>query len=105
MALGADDYLAKPFDQAELLSAIAGRLARFQHLKPNYDLQAGEACARLLDDAQAVGKLESLSLDRKVHVIRKKIGRLPGGRGSHAGILREVGPGENHENHENHRRR
>jgi CRP-like cAMP-binding protein len=72
MEMGADDYLTKPFDQAELLSAIAGRLARFQHLKPDYDLQAEGGLCEFLDDAQAVGKLESLSLDRKVHVIRKK---------------------------------
>ena len=29
MELGADDYLTKPFDEVELLSAIEGRLTRF----------------------------------------------------------------------------
>ena len=71
MALGADDYLTKPFDKAELLSAIAGRLSRFQHLKPEYDLHRG-GLGEFLDDARAMGNLESLSLDRKVHVVRKK---------------------------------
>ncbi|GAB2699366.1 transcriptional regulator [Hymenobacter frigidus] len=72
MALGADDYLTKPFDKAELLSAITGRLARFQHLKPEYNLQAQGGLCAFLDDAQAVGDLNSLSADRKVHIIRKK---------------------------------
>ncbi|RZJ93217.1 MAG: response regulator, partial [Hymenobacter sp.] len=30
MELGADDYLTKPFESSELLSAIAGRFTRFQ---------------------------------------------------------------------------
>ncbi|OGX86747.1 transcriptional regulator [Hymenobacter lapidarius] len=71
MELGADDYLTKPFDKAELLSAITGRLNRFQHLKPEYDLQQG-GLGEFLDDARAVGKLHSLSADRKIHLIRKK---------------------------------
>ena len=71
MELGADDYLTKPFDKAELLSAIAGRLNRFQHLKPEYDLQQG-GLGEFLDDARAVGNLSSLSADRRVHAIRKK---------------------------------
>ena len=72
MALGADDYLTKPFNQADLLSAIAGRLARFQHLKPDYDLQAEGGLCAFLDDARAVGQLEFLSQDRKVHTLHKK---------------------------------
>jgi CRP-like cAMP-binding protein/ActR/RegA family two-component response regulator len=71
MELGADDYLTKPFDKAELLSAINGRLHRFQHLKPEYDLQRG-GWNEFLDDARTVGKLSSLSADRKAHAIRKK---------------------------------
>ncbi|SFP89436.1 response regulator [Hymenobacter arizonensis] len=71
MALGADDYLTKPFDKAELLSAIAGRLNRFQHLKPEYDATT-QGLGEFLDDARAVGNLHSLSADRKVHAIRKK---------------------------------
>ena len=32
MDLGADDYLTKPFEESELLSAIEGRLSRFGHI-------------------------------------------------------------------------
>ena len=71
MALGADDYLTKPFDKAELLSAIMGRLNRFQHLKPEYAATA-QGLGEFLDDAQAVGSLDGLSADRKVHLVRKK---------------------------------
>jgi CRP-like cAMP-binding protein/CheY-like chemotaxis protein len=71
MELGADDYLTKPFDKAELLSAINGRLNRFHHLKPDYDLHH-EGLSEFLDDARAVGNLESLSVDRKVHTLRKR---------------------------------
>jgi CRP-like cAMP-binding protein/DNA-binding NarL/FixJ family response regulator len=71
MELGADDYLTKPFDRAELLSAITGRLHRFQHLKPEYDLKA-EGLTEFLDDARAVGNLAGLSTDRKAHSFRKK---------------------------------
>jgi len=72
MELGADDYLTKPFDKAELLSAVNSRLARFQHLKPDYDLQAEGVLCAFLDDARAVGQLESLAVDRKSHPVRKK---------------------------------
>ena len=34
MALGADDFLTKPYENGTLLSAVAGRLNRFQHLHP-----------------------------------------------------------------------
>ncbi|RZK61604.1 MAG: response regulator, partial [Hymenobacter sp.] len=63
MDLGADDYLPKPFNKAELLSAVANRLARFRRLQPEYDLRAG-GLGDFLDDARVVGQLASLSLDR-----------------------------------------
>jgi CRP-like cAMP-binding protein/CheY-like chemotaxis protein len=71
MELGADDYLAKPFNKAELLSAVTTRLARFRRLKPDYDLPAG-GLVEFLEDARVVGQLASLSLNRKVHALRKK---------------------------------
>jgi CRP-like cAMP-binding protein/DNA-binding NarL/FixJ family response regulator len=71
MELGADDYLTKPFDSSELLSAIAGRLARFLHLKPEYDLQAG-GLNEFLQDARHVGNLQTLSADRKPHAVPRK---------------------------------
>ncbi|SFP94953.1 response regulator [Hymenobacter arizonensis] len=71
MALGADDYLSKPFDKADLLSAVSGRLSRFQQLKPEPSL-SGEQLNKFLDEAQQVGDLASLSRDRKAHLLRKK---------------------------------
>jgi CRP-like cAMP-binding protein/AmiR/NasT family two-component response regulator len=71
MALGADDYLTKPFVKAELLSAVSGRLHRFQQLQPDYEATPA-GLHHFLDDAQQTGTLASLSLDRKAHLIRKK---------------------------------
>ena len=71
MALGADDYVSKPFEKADLLSAIGGRLSRFQHLKPEYEATPS-GLNHFLDDAQKTGTLASLSLDRKPHLIRRK---------------------------------
>ena len=71
MALGADDYLTKPFEEADLLSAISGRLSRFHQLRAEYDLR-GEGLSEFLDDARAAGDLAQLSGDRKGHLVRKK---------------------------------
>ena len=71
MELGADDYLMKPFDESELLSAVEGRLNRFQTLRGDYDL-GQNGLLKFMDDARRVGNLQSLSADRKVHSIRKK---------------------------------
>jgi len=71
MELGADDYLTKPFADSELLSAISSRLARFQHLRPDYDLQA-DGLHEFLADARRVGSLAGLSADRKPHSVPRK---------------------------------
>ncbi|MEZ0487341.1 response regulator [Fibrella aquatica] len=81
MELGADDYLTKPFDESELLSAIEGRLNRFQHLAATA-LQAqtdqgvvpvaADQLNQFLNDARQKPDLQSLSIDRKVHAVRKK---------------------------------
>ncbi|RYY20887.1 MAG: response regulator, partial [Cytophagaceae bacterium] len=71
MALGADDYLSKPFKKADLLSAVSGRLSRFHQVRPVPESGA-ESPHPLPDEAQLASDLASLSLDRKAHLIRKK---------------------------------
>ncbi|MBD2721053.1 response regulator [Hymenobacter armeniacus] len=72
MELGADDYLTKPFEETELLSAISSRLSRFQQLQPSYNLRAPEGLHEFLNDARAVGNLHSLTTDRRPHPVSKK---------------------------------
>jgi CRP-like cAMP-binding protein/CheY-like chemotaxis protein len=72
MELGADDYLTKPFEETELLNAIAGRLNRLRQLRPAYDLHQPAGLVEFLTDATAVGHLEGLAADRRPHLLRKK---------------------------------
>ena len=72
MELGADDYLTKPFEETELLSAISSRLNRFRKLQADYDLRAPEGLDNFLDDAAAAGQLSDLTIDRRPHSLRKK---------------------------------
>ncbi|MBH8567442.1 response regulator [Microvirga sp. STS02] len=72
MELGADDYLTKPFEETELLSAISSRLHRFGKLQADYDLRAPEGLGNFLDDAAAAGQLSDLTIDRRPHSLRKK---------------------------------
>ena len=72
MELGADDYLTKPFEETELLSAISSRLSRFRQLQADYDLRAPEGLDNFLDDAAAAGQLNGLTTDRRPHALRKK---------------------------------
>ena len=71
MEMGADDYLTKPFDEIELLSAVEGRLKRFDQMRPAYEpTKAG--LVQFLDDAHTVTGINSLTVDRKGHLIKKK---------------------------------
>ncbi|GAB3853897.1 response regulator [Hymenobacter terrigena] len=72
MELGADDYLTKPFEETELLSAISSRLNRFGKLQTAHDPRAPDGPGNLLDGATALGNLHSLTLDRRPHALRKK---------------------------------
>jgi CRP-like cAMP-binding protein/CheY-like chemotaxis protein len=72
MERGADDYLTKPFEETELLNAIAGRLSRVRQLRSYYDLQATDGLDDFLDDITTVGHLAGLTVDRRPHTLRKK---------------------------------
>ncbi|MBE9079365.1 response regulator [Romeria aff. gracilis LEGE 07310] len=64
MALGADDYLTKPFQREELLGAIATRLARQQVTE-----QQSDQSSRQIDELKAqVSKLQQ-SIDEKDSLI------------------------------------
>lgn len=71
MELGADDYLTKPFDESELLSAIEGRLNRFTTLRPEQiDQQTHSRNA--VEAGRSDAGLSELPINRKVHRVHKK---------------------------------
>ncbi|MGI4760887.1 MAG: response regulator [Janthinobacterium lividum] len=70
MELGADDYLTKPFESSELLSAIAGRFTRFQHLHPDEEAPTNPGPAEFV--ASQRSNLLSLIADRKPHPVPRR---------------------------------
>ncbi|MFI5203157.1 MAG: response regulator [Flavobacteriales bacterium] len=71
MEMGADDYVTKPFDDVELLSAVESRLKKLSILKTNYKKdEAG--LTDFLNDAKGFEELKKLAADKKVLKYKKK---------------------------------
>lgn len=65
MAMGADDYITKPFSETELLAAIEARFNRFQnHINTIQSTQE--------EEATIIHRLSGLIANRRVHAVKKK---------------------------------
>jgi CRP-like cAMP-binding protein len=71
MALGADDYITKPFDDAVLLQTIESRLKKSERLRLASAEHAG-SLERFIDEARALEAIKHLSENREVRHYRKK---------------------------------
>jgi len=71
MNLGADDYLTKPFEEAELLEVIALRLQRKERMQKSFGT-GEEGLGQFLEAARGLEELQDLSLDRRKRYFKKK---------------------------------
>ncbi|HET6993182.1 MAG TPA: response regulator [Bacteroidia bacterium] len=71
MSMGADDYLTKPFDDMELLSAVEVRLKKSEQMKTQYSRNI-DGLNEFLTEAQNLNDLIKLSEKRKVKTFKKK---------------------------------
>jgi DNA-binding response OmpR family regulator len=71
MNLGADDYITKPFDEAELLEAVEVRIQRSENLKKDFKPNI-EGLNEFMDRARGLKDLNELSKDRKIKIYKKK---------------------------------
>ena len=71
MALGADDYLTKPFDDTDLLNAIEVRLRKSAMQQRHYDASP-EGLDDFFKDAQKALNIKDLGKDKKVKALKKK---------------------------------
>jgi len=71
MNLGADDYITKPFDEAELLEVVEIRLKRSENLKKGFNSNI-EGLNQFIDEARVEEQLSDISKDRKLKTYKKK---------------------------------
>ncbi len=71
MELGADDYLTKPFEETELLSAIEVRLRKKELLKNEFSRNA-QGLSTFLEEAAGLDELKTLSTNRPISHYKKK---------------------------------
>jgi CheY-like chemotaxis protein/CRP-like cAMP-binding protein len=71
MEMGADDYIAKPFDDIELLKAVESRLKKNDILKAEFSKNV-EGLNKFFDNVQKLDDLKKLSADRRVKLFKKK---------------------------------
>lgn len=71
MEMGADDYLTKPFDDVELLSAIESRLKKTEILRKEFS-KTMNGLDDFLAEARGIDSLKKLSEQREVKLYRKK---------------------------------
>jgi CheY-like chemotaxis protein len=65
MNLGADDYLTKPFEESELLDAVASRIKKYSFLKKEFSRDF-EGVNQFFDEVSLQEGMESLSKDRSI---------------------------------------
>ncbi|AUC84639.1 transcriptional regulator [Polaribacter sp. ALD11] len=71
MNLGADDYLTKPFEERDLLEAVASRLKKHNFLKKEFSRNI-EGINQFFDEVAAHEGMESLSQNRSTVSFNKK---------------------------------
>jgi len=71
MALGADDYITKPFEEMELLEAIEGRFKRNESLKRNFTKNV-DGHNQFIEAARGLMGLEDLIVDNQIKKVKKK---------------------------------
>lgn len=71
MEMGADDYLTKPFDDVELLSAIETRLKKHDILQKEFTKNLA-GIDHFLQEAKGIESLKKLSENRDIQNYRKK---------------------------------
>ena len=71
MEMGADDYVAKPFTDIELLTAIESRLNKVELLKKNFESNA-EGMHQMLNEVSGKKALEDFTKDRHSNHYKKK---------------------------------
>ncbi len=71
MDMGADDYITKPFDDMELLSAIESRLKKNEVMKHEY-ARSMEGVDHFISEAKSMESLRKLSEEREVRLYKKK---------------------------------
>jgi CRP-like cAMP-binding protein/CheY-like chemotaxis protein len=71
MDMGADDYLTKPFQEVELLSAIESRLKKIDNFTKSFQ-NTQEGLEDFYQKAKENSDLKSLSEDRKISFFKKK---------------------------------
>jgi CheY-like chemotaxis protein len=71
MAMGADDYLSKPFEDIELLDAIEMRLKKADLLKKEYE-QSAKGFDEFIDNAKGLHQLDALTNERSLRKYKKK---------------------------------
>jgi len=72
MALGADDYIVKPFDDTILLQTIETRLKKNERLKQATGKQNGAGLEHFINEARAIEAIQHLSENREIRSYRKK---------------------------------
>jgi CRP-like cAMP-binding protein/CheY-like chemotaxis protein len=71
MEMGADDYLTKPFDDVELLSAIESRLKKNDILKREFTKNFN-GISDFINEAKGIDSLKKLSEERDIRNYKKK---------------------------------
>lgn len=71
MGMGADDYLTKPFDDMELLTAVETRIQKSERIKASFSKDLS-GLNQFYQEARSLDDLKRLSENRKIKSFRKK---------------------------------